>query len=79
MEVKSNKQYHPQMLPAEHILNQIMVRMFNKGRSFSNHIEKKKSKCNYHFDKDLSEAEIKAIENKVNEVIRQDLSVVEKF
>ena len=79
MEVKSNKQYHPQMHSAEHILNQTMVRVFNKGRSFSNHIEKKKSKCDYHFDRDLTEAEIEMIENKVNEVIRQDLSVVEEF
>jgi Ser-tRNA(Ala) deacylase AlaX len=31
------------MHSAEHILNQTMVRMFNCGRSFSNHIEKKKS------------------------------------
>lgn len=40
-EVKSNKDYNPEMHSAEHILNQTMVRMFNKGRSFSNHIEKK--------------------------------------
>ena len=79
MEVKSNKQYHPQMHSAEHILDQTMVRMFNKGRSFSNHIEKKKSKCDYHFDRALTEAEIETIENKVNEVIQQDLSVVEEF
>jgi len=67
------------MHSAEHILNQTMVRIFNKGRSFSNHIEKKKSKCDYHFDRELTEAEIETIENKVNEVIRQDLSVVEEF
>lgn len=40
-EVKANKDYNPEMHSAEHILNQTMVRMFNKGRSFSNHIEKK--------------------------------------
>ena len=53
-EIKPNKQYHPQMHSAEHILNQTMVRMFNRGRSFSNHIEKKKSKCDYHFDRNLT-------------------------
>jgi len=78
-EVKSNKQYHPQMHSAEHILNQTMVRMFNCGRSFSNHIEKKKSKCDYHFERDLTVAELEEIETRVNEVIQNDLKVVEKF
>ncbi len=78
-EVKSNKQYHPQMHSAEHILNQTMVRMFNCGRSFSNHIEKKKSKCDYHFERDLTGAELEEIERRVNEVIQNDLMVVEEF
>ncbi|MCW8805346.1 MAG: hypothetical protein OQK56_02700 [Ignavibacteriaceae bacterium] len=78
-EIKSNKQYHPQMHSAEHILNQTMVRMFNSGRSFSNHIEKKKSKCDYHFSRNLTQQEIEEIESKVNEVIRQDLVVTEEF
>ncbi len=78
-EVKSNKQYHPQMHSAEHILNQTMVRMFNCGRSFSNHIEKKKSKCDYHFERDLIVAELEEIERRVNEVIQSNLNVVEEF
>ena len=78
-EVKSNKQYHPQMHSAEHILNQTMVRMFNCGRSFSNHIEKKKSKCDYHFERDLTGAELEEIERRVNEVIQKNLKVVEEF
>lgn len=78
-EVKSNKDYNPEMHSAEHILNQTMVRMFNKGRSFSNHIEKKKSKCDYLFDRNLTEEEVEAINKKVNEVIEQDLKVTEEF
>jgi len=78
-EVKSNKDYNPEMHTAEHILNQTMVRMFNKGRSFSNHIEKKKSKCDYHLDRNLTEDEIGIINKKVNEVIQQDLPVSEEF
>ena len=78
-EVKSNKQYHPQMHSAEHILNQTMVRMFGCERSFSNHIEKKKSKCDYHFERDLTGAELEEIERRVNEVIQWDLKVVEEF
>ena len=78
-EVKSNKQYHPQMHSAEHILNQTMVRKFNCGRSFSNHIEKKKSKCDYHFSRDLTGAELEEIERRVNEVIQKKLKVDEEF
>jgi misacylated tRNA(Ala) deacylase len=79
MEIKHNKQYQPGMHSAEHILNQTMVRMFNCGRSFSNHIEKKKSKCDYHFEKDLSQSEIEEIESRVNEVIKSNMKVVEEF
>jgi Ser-tRNA(Ala) deacylase AlaX len=78
-EIKSNKQYNPQMHSAEHILNQTMVRMFKCGRSFSNHIEKKKSKCDYHFDMNLTEEEIQLLNNKVNEIIQQDLTVEEEL
>ena len=78
-EIKSNKQYHPQMHSVEHILNQTMMRMFNCGRSFSNHIEKKKSKCDYHFDRNLTQPEIEEIESRVNDIIQQDMNVSEEF
>ena len=78
-EIKLNKEYNPQMHSAEHILNQTMVRMFNCGRSFSNHIEKKKSKCDYHFDRDLTEREVEEIEKRVNDVIKLNLQVREEF
>jgi len=79
MEVRSNKQYNPQMHSAEHILNQTMLRIFNQGRSFSNHIEKKKSKCDYNFERNLTAEEILIINKKVNEVIQQNLPVKEEF
>lgn len=78
-EVKSNKDYNPEMHSAEHILNQTMVRMFKKGRSFSNHIERKKSKCDYHFERDLTKEEIDKINSKVNEIIQKDLSINEEL
>jgi misacylated tRNA(Ala) deacylase len=56
-----------------------MVRMFNCGRSFSNHIEKKKSKCDYHFSRNLTQTEIEELESRANEVIAQDLEVLEEF
>ena len=74
-----NKEYDPRMHSAEHILNQTMVRMFNKGRSFSAHIEKKKSKCDYRFDRELTQEEITVIESKVNEIIGQNLPVTEGY
>jgi len=67
------------MHSAEHILNQTMVRMFGCERSFSNHIEKKKSKCDYHFERNLSEREIEEINANVNKIIQQDLQVIEDF
>ena len=74
-----SKEYHPQMHTAEHILNQTMVRMFNCDRSFSNHIEKKKSKCDYHFDRNLTESEIQEIQSRVNNVIKENFVVNEEF
>ena len=40
--MSERKSYDPRNHTAEHILNQTMVRMFDRGRSFSAHIEKKK-------------------------------------
>jgi Ser-tRNA(Ala) deacylase AlaX len=73
------KEYNREMHTAEHILNQTMIRMFGTGRSVTNHIEKKKSKCDYRFDRALSEEEIRLLEGKVNEIIGQSLDVKESF
>jgi misacylated tRNA(Ala) deacylase len=69
----------PRMHSAEHILNQTMVRMFNSGRSFSAHIEKKKSKCDYHFDRNLTPEEILSVEEQINKIILADMNVSEAF
>lgn len=71
------KSYAPRMHSAEHILNQVMVRKFACGRCFSAHVNKKKSKCDYHFDRSLTEAEVEDIERAVNEVIDNKLEVTE--
>ncbi|MCH7973346.1 MAG: hypothetical protein IH949_05590 [Bacteroidetes bacterium] len=73
------KKYDPKMHSTEHLLNQTMVRMFNKGRSFSAHIEKKKSKVDYHFDRVLTENEIAEIQKRVNDIIKSNLDVREEF
>lgn len=73
------KNYNPKMHSAEHILNQTMDRMYRCGRCFNAHIERKKSKCDYHFSKALSADEIEAIQSCVNQIIRSDLPVSEQF
>jgi len=73
------KEIDPKMHSAEHILNQTMVRMFSCGRSFTAHIEKKKSKCDYQFDRPLTEAEVRQIEKEVNNVIHADMAVTYEF
>ena len=73
------KTYHEPMHTAEHILNQTMLQLHTKDRSFTTHIERKKSKVDYHFNRDLTEEEKQEIELKVNNVINQHLDVNEKF
>jgi misacylated tRNA(Ala) deacylase len=73
------KAYYAPMHTAEHILNGTINQMLGCGRAFSAHIEKKKSKCDYHFTRNLAEEEILAIEEKVNSVINADMKVIENF
>jgi misacylated tRNA(Ala) deacylase len=73
------KEYDPRMHSAEHILNQTMVRMFNQGRAFSSHLERKRSKCDYHFDRDLTPEEVQEIETRVNRVIQSNVEVREEI
>ena len=73
------KQIDPRMHSAEHLLNQTMNRMFGCGRRFSSHIEKKKSKCDYHFGRMLTNEEITEVEKTVNQAITANLSVTEEF
>jgi len=56
-----------------------MVRLFDTGRCFSAHIERKKSKCDYRFDRPLTPDEELQITNQVNAVIMADLPVTERF
>lgn len=67
------------MHTTEHILNQTMVRMFGCERSKNAHIERKKSKCDYILDRQPTDAEVREIENRVNEVIKQNLPITEEF
>ena len=74
-----NKQEYPPMHTTEHLLNATMVKTFGCPRSRNAHIEKKKSKCDYELSTCPSDEQIQAIEDKVNEVIRQNLPVTIEF
>jgi alanyl-tRNA synthetase len=71
------KQMDPNMHSAEHLLNQAMGRLFASERCFSAHIERKKSKCDYRFDRLLTDEELRALEQEVNGVVAADLPVIE--
>lgn len=73
------KSYTPRMHSAEHILNQAMVRILSCGRCFSAHVNKKKSKCDYHFDRVLTDDEVKEVEGAVNKTIFANLEVTEEM
>lgn len=74
-----NKQEYPPAHTAEHILNQTMVRMFGCSRSRVNHIERKKSKCNYDLPTCPTEEQIRQVEAEVNRIIAADLEVTERY
>ena len=74
-----NKAEYPPMHTAEHILNATMVKMFGCPRSRHAHIERKKSKCDYILESEPTEAQIAALEAKVNEVISQNLDVTIEY
>ncbi len=74
-----NKQEYPPMHTCEHIINQTMIRLFNCGRSISAHIERKKSKLDYKLEACPKEEEVKKLEETVNKVIAQHLSVTTEF
>jgi misacylated tRNA(Ala) deacylase len=77
--IMAEKDYDSKMHTAEHILNSVMNSMFGCGRSFRSHIEKKKSKCDYHFDRMLTGSEKEAVEISVNKIISEDLVLTQEF
>jgi Ser-tRNA(Ala) deacylase AlaX len=56
-----------------------MVRIYDCGRCFTAHIDRKKSKCDYYFNHALTDEEISDIQSRVNSVIDSDLRVTESF
>lgn len=74
-----NKQEYPPMHSAEHLLNGEMARRFECGRAFSAHIERKKSKLDYHLPRPLTDDELRSLETYVNSAVAADEEVTEEF
>lgn len=74
-----HKEEFPPAHTAEHLLNQTMIRLFGCERSFNAHIERKKSKMSFHLDHKPTRQEEKEIEQKMNELIDEDLPVTFEF
>ncbi|MDY3821451.1 MAG: hypothetical protein SOZ86_09135 [Bacteroidaceae bacterium] len=74
-----NKEEHKPSHTAEHLLNQVMVRMFGCERSRNAHIERKKSKINYTLDHEPTPQQIEDIERQMNQLIAQDLPVTYEY
>ena len=74
-----NKEEFPPAHTAEHLLNQVMIRLFGCERSYNAHIERKKSKMSFHLDHKPTRQEEKEIEREMLRLIDEDLPVTFEF
>ncbi len=74
-----NKDEFPPAHTAEHLLNQVMNRLFGCERSTNAHIERKKSKMTFQLDHKPSRQEEKEIERMMKQVIEDDLPVTFEY
>ncbi len=74
-----HKEEFPPAHTAEHLLNQLMHRMFGCERSHNAHIERKKSKMTFVVDHKPARQEEKAIETEMNRLIELDMPVTYEF
>ena len=74
-----NKEEFTPAHTAEHLLNQLMTRMFGCERSSNAHIERKKSKISFLLQQKPDRKVERMIENQMNELIEQDLPVTFEF
>ena len=74
-----NKHEYPPMHTAEHLLNGEIARRYKCGRAFSSHIERKKSKLDYHMSSQLTDEKIRSLEDYINGIVKQDVEVTEEY
>lgn len=75
----SEKEYDPVMHSAEHLINGAIARMLGCGRAFSTHIEKKKSKCDFHAPRNLTPEQLQEVEQTVNAQIAAHVAVFDEI
>lgn len=74
-----NKEEYPPMHTAEHLLNGEIARRYKCGRAFSSHIERKKSKLDYHLPEALTDEELRRLEKYINEIVKENVEVTEEY
>ncbi|MBD5355547.1 MAG: hypothetical protein HDR88_00870 [Bacteroides sp.] len=74
-----NKQEFPPMHSAEHLLNGEMARRYGCGRAFSAHLERKKSKLDYHLPQSLTDNDLRDLENYINAIVKENVTVTEEY
>lgn len=74
-----NKQEYAPMHSAEHLLNGEVARRYGCGRAIEAHIERKKSKLDFHLAQPLTDDEVKSLEDYVNRVVDADVEVKEEY
>lgn len=74
-----NKAEFPPAHTAEHLLNGFVNQIYHCGRAFSAHVERSKSKLDYHLPQPLTQDQIQELEDRVNKVIAEDVKVWTEF
>ena len=74
-----NKEEFPPAHTAEHLLNQLMVRMFGTERSKNAHIERKKSKMTFVLEQKPTRKDEKAIADEMNRLIDPEGVTLERL
>lgn len=74
-----NKEEFPPAHTAEHLLNQVMMRMFGCERSSNAHVERKKSKISWILEHKPDRKDEQSIERWMNDLIDANLPVTFEF
>ncbi len=74
-----NKEEFPPAHTAEHLLNQLMVRLYGCQRSRNAHIERKKSKISYQLATKPTRKDEQFIEDEMNRLIAVDMPVTYEY
>lgn len=74
-----NKEEFPPAHTAEHLLNQVMMRMFGCERSSNAHVERKKSKISWILENKPDRKDEQSIERWMNDLIDSNLPVTFEF